>query len=71
MAVADVFDDLVSIGSYKEPFSFEQAVDIIKSSSGSHFDPKIVGAFIDSEVKIHKVVFPSQKRYINLQIIGE
>lgn len=55
MAVADVFDALVSKRSYKEPFSFEQAMNIIKDSSGTHFDPKIVEAFVKAESKIREV----------------
>ncbi|MBR5922955.1 MAG: HD domain-containing protein [Clostridia bacterium] len=47
MAVADVFDALVSRRSYKEPFSFEKAVDIIKEESGTHFDPEVVKAFLN------------------------
>ncbi|MBQ3888449.1 MAG: HD domain-containing protein, partial [Clostridia bacterium] len=46
MAVADVFDALISKRSYKEPFSFEQAVEIIKEGSGKHFDPRVVEAFL-------------------------
>ncbi len=49
MAVADVFDALVSRRSYKEPFSFEQACDIIRESSGTHFDPKVAEAFLAAE----------------------
>ncbi|MBR5116079.1 MAG: HD domain-containing protein, partial [Lachnospiraceae bacterium] len=45
MAVADVFDALVSRRSYKEPFSFEKAVSIIEEGAGSHFDPQIVESF--------------------------
>lgn len=56
MAVADVFDALVSRRSYKEPMSFEQAMNIVKESSGSHFDPKVVDAFIKAEDKIRHVV---------------
>ena len=56
MAVADVFDALVSRRSYKEPMSFEQAMNIVKESSGSHFDPKVVDAFVKVEDKIRHVV---------------
>jgi response regulator RpfG family c-di-GMP phosphodiesterase len=45
MAVADVFDALVSRRSYKEPYSFEDAMKIIDGDSGSHFDPTVVAAF--------------------------
>ena len=45
MAVADVFDALVSTRSYKKGFPYEKAFAIIQEESGSHFDPKIVQAF--------------------------
>ena len=47
MAVADVFDALVSKRSYKGPFSFEESVNIIKEGSGKHFDPITVKAFLN------------------------
>jgi putative two-component system response regulator len=46
MAIADVYDALVTARPYKEPFTHEQAVQIIKDGSGTHFDPKIVEAFM-------------------------
>ena len=46
MAVADVFDALVSKRSYKEPFPFEKALAIISEESGTHFDPKVANAFL-------------------------
>ena len=46
MAVADVYDALVSERPYKKPFTHEQAVEIIKEGSGAHFDPKIVEVFL-------------------------
>ncbi|MDO4805054.1 MAG: HD domain-containing protein, partial [Lachnospiraceae bacterium] len=42
MAVADVFDALMSKRSYKEGFAFEKAISIIQEESGTHFDPKVV-----------------------------
>jgi len=45
MAVADVYDALVSQRPYKKAFTHEEAVTIIKKDSGTHFDPKIVEAF--------------------------
>ncbi|MBQ7618436.1 MAG: HD domain-containing protein, partial [Desulfovibrio sp.] len=45
MAVADVFDALVSRRSYKEGFPYEKAFAIIQEESGTHFDPQIVAAF--------------------------
>jgi putative two-component system response regulator len=46
MAIADVYDALVTERPYKKPFPHDKAVDIIKSGSGSHFDPTIVTAFL-------------------------
>ena len=55
MAVADVFDALISRRCYKEPFAFEKAVGIIKEGNGSHFDPKVADAFLSSLDEIRAV----------------
>jgi putative two-component system response regulator len=49
MAVVDVYDALISERPYKKAFSHEEAVEIIKKSSGSHFDPNIVDIFLTCE----------------------
>ena len=46
MAVADVYDALISRRVYKEGMSHEKAVQIIVASKGSHFDPDMVDAFM-------------------------
>jgi len=46
MAIADVYDALVSERPYKKPFSHEKAVEIIQNDSGTHFDPEVVGVFL-------------------------
>jgi len=45
IAVADVFDALTSKRPYKEAWSVEDAVALIRSESGKHFDPDVVDAF--------------------------
>ncbi len=55
MAVADVFDALMSKRSYKPPFTYEQAMKIITDGAGKHFDPKIVSAFAEAEVKVRQI----------------
>ena len=55
MAVADVFDALVAVRVYKPAMPFEKAISIIKESSGEHFDPVIVEAFLNAEDKIRAV----------------
>ena len=56
MAVADVFDALVSKRSYKDPFPFEKAMDIIREGAGSHFDPSVAAAFEHAEAEVRKVL---------------
>jgi putative two-component system response regulator len=45
MAVADVYDALISKRVYKPPFPHSKAVSIILGDSGTHFDPAVVDAF--------------------------
>jgi len=45
MAVADVYDALMSKRSYKEPFTYQTAAEMIIKSKGSHFEPCIVEVF--------------------------
>jgi len=47
MAVADVFDALISPRVYKPAMSYEKTREIIAEGSGSHFDPDIVAAFLE------------------------
>ena len=61
MAVADVFDALVSKRSYKDPFPFEKAMDIIREGAGNHFDPYIAAAFEHAEYKVRKVLESRQE----------
>ena len=56
MAVADVFDALVSKRSYKDPFPFEKAMDIIREGAGNHFDPYVAGAFEHAADEVRKVL---------------
>ena len=46
MAVADVFDALITTRVYKPAMSFEQARDLIAAEGGKHFDPDVVAAFL-------------------------
>ena len=47
MAVADVYDALISRRVYKEGMSHERAVQIITDGRGSHFDSDMVDAFLE------------------------
>ena len=56
MAVADVFDALVSKRSYKEPFTLDEAMAIIKKGSGTQFDPKIAEVFMDCKDDVREIL---------------
>jgi len=47
MAIADVYDALVSSRSYKKPLTEEEAINIIKIGAGKQFDQKIVEVFLE------------------------
>ena len=44
MAVADVYDALISVRPYKTAMSHDEALAFIRNGSGSHFDPRVVEA---------------------------
>ncbi|MBV5310189.1 response regulator [Chromatium okenii] len=46
MALADVFDALISPRVYKPPMPFADALEIIVAGRGKHFDPDVVDAFL-------------------------
>lgn len=55
MAVADVYDALISRRVYKESMPHEQAVAIIQQTRGRHFDPDVVDAFVVMQDKFHAI----------------
>ena len=46
MALADVYDALISKRVYKPAFPHEEAVRIVVEGRGKHFDPDVVDAFL-------------------------
>jgi len=52
-AIADVFDALTSRRPYKEPFSFEEAMQILDQSRGTHFDPALLDLFAGLAGDLH------------------
>jgi putative two-component system response regulator len=46
MAIADVFDALISRRVYKAPMPYDKTRDIIAAGRGKHFDPDIVDMFL-------------------------
>ncbi|MCX7201793.1 MAG: two-component system response regulator [Burkholderiales bacterium] len=55
MAIADVYDALISRRVYKPPFTHEAAMVIIEAGRGRHFDPDIVDAFVSIQWQCHEI----------------
>jgi putative two-component system response regulator len=47
MALADVYDALISRRVYKPPFTHDRAVEMIAEGRGRHFDPDVTDAFLE------------------------
>ncbi len=47
MALADVYDALISRRCYKEPFSHHHALEIIREGVGKHFDPQMAETMLE------------------------
>ncbi len=54
-AIADVFDALTSRRPYKEAFSFEKAVAIVREGRALHFDPRLLDLFLSDLDKVHAI----------------
>lgn len=54
-AVADVYDALTSVRSYKKAWTAEEAFDIITKEAGTHFEPQVVWAFAQHFDEIKQV----------------
>ncbi len=55
MAVADVYDALVTQRAYRPAFTHETAVELIRQGSGEHFDPDVVDAMLTVEDKFRAI----------------
>lgn len=55
MALADVFDALVSKRCYKEAYSYEKAYGIIEESLGTHFDPNLGRIFLTCKDELERL----------------
>lgn len=55
MALADVFDALVSKRCYKEAFSYNKAFSIIEEDLGEHFDPELGKIFLECRRELEEL----------------
>ncbi len=61
MAIADVYDELISERPYKKAMEHAKAVDVIKEGRATHFDPTLVDLFDSVSDSFYKVTLFSQK----------
>jgi len=52
MAVADVYDALITRRVYKPAFSHQEAMGILRKGRGNHFDPDVLDAFVAIEAQV-------------------
>ncbi|WP_338074195.1 HD-GYP domain-containing protein [Halochromatium glycolicum] len=55
VAIADVFDALTSVRPYKPAWPVAKALELLSDSRGTHFDPDLVPAFLDTLPEILKI----------------
>ncbi|MFO1298488.1 MAG: two-component system response regulator [Rubrivivax sp.] len=55
MAVADVYDALISRRPYKNPLPHKDALEHIRAASGTHFDPRVVEALLATAPRFHEI----------------
>lgn len=61
MAISDVYDALISKRVYKPSFTIEKAEEIIIEGRGTHFDPKLVDAFIEIKEEFKTIAAQHQE----------
>ncbi len=61
-SIADVFDALTSIRPYKEAFSNEKALNLMKHGVGKHFDPELFALFSENMKEVEDI----QLQYSNV-----
>ncbi len=67
MALADVYDALISERVYKKAFTHEKTTEIINSSRGTHFDPDVADAFFTRQMDFRDVAeqYRSEPRHVD------
>ena len=55
VAIADVFDALMTKRPYKDPWPFDKAVELVRKKRGKQFDPKIVDLFLNNINRVKKI----------------
>ena len=61
MALADVFDALVSKRCYKDAYSYERAYEIIEKDAGTHFDKQLAMVFLSCKKELEEYYNATEK----------
>jgi putative two-component system response regulator len=69
MAVADVYDALISKRPYKEPYTHQEAVAIIAEERGQQFDPDVTDAFLSCVEDFRQIALQYADREENIGIV--
>ncbi len=64
MAVADVYDALISRRVYKPAYSHDKAVEILRKERGEHFDPDVLDAFLATEDQFKDIAKRFKDEYL-------
>jgi two-component system response regulator RpfG len=56
VAVADVFDALVSERPYKHAWNMEESIEFLRSQRGKHFDPTCIDAFLADPIRVQEII---------------
>jgi putative two-component system response regulator len=68
MAVADVYDALISRRVYKESMPHALAVEIIAQTRGKHFDPNVVDAFLEIQDAFNAIAIAFSDTQADLEL---
>jgi putative two-component system response regulator len=71
MAIADVYDALISARTYKKPLTTDESARIIIESAGTHFDPELVKAFTKLTNKLALIAGEVQMQNVSTDELTE
>lgn len=71
MALADVYDALISRRVYKPPFPHARAVEMILDGRGTHFDPRVVDAFLAHEEDFRQIALANADHQEEIETLSQ
>ena len=69
-SIADVFDALTSKRPYKEAFSLEETVEILKKGRGIHFDPALLDRFLEMAPALYEELSGREDEGLRQEVAG-